>query len=81
MYEKNPQKINMKVFKISETLPLDSIINRHNNILTSHEDIAQEIHIQQSISNHPTVPTCYYQNTHQPHCTCNVRQYPWHDLE
>ena len=81
MYEKSPKKINRKIFKNSETSPLDFIIDRHNNILTSPKDIAKEIHIQQSISNRPTVPTCYYQNIHQPHCTCNVRQYPWHDLE
>jgi hypothetical protein len=73
MYEKNPKKINRKIFQNSETSPLDSIIERHNNIITSHEDIAQEIHIQQSISNRPTIPICYNQNTHQPHCTCNVR--------
>ena len=81
MYEKNPKKINRKVFKHSETSPLDSITDRQNNILTNPEDIAKEIYIQQSISNRPTVPTCHYQNTHPPHCTCGVRQYPWHDLE
>ena len=81
MYEKNPKKINRKVFKNSATSPLDSIIDRQNNILTSPEDIAQKIHTQQSIGNRPTVPTCHYQNTHQPHYTCSVRQYPWHDLE
>ena len=81
MYEKNPKKINKKVFKYSETSPLDSITDRQNNILTNHEDIAKEIHIQQSISDRPTIPTCYYQNKHPSHCTCGVRQYPWHDLE
>ena len=81
MYEKSPKKINRRVFKHSETSPLDSITDRQNNILTNHEDIAKEIHIQQSINNRPTVPTCHYQNTHLPHCTCSVRQYPWHDLE
>ena len=81
MYETNPKKINRKVFKNSETSSLDSLIDRQNNILTSPEDIAQEIHIQQFISNRPTIPTWHYQNTHQPHCTCSVRQYPWHDLE
>jgi hypothetical protein len=81
MYEKNPKKINWKVFNHSETSPLDSITDRQNNILTSPEDIAKEIYIQQSISNRPTVPTCHYQNTHPPHCTCSVRQYSWHDLD
>ena len=81
MYEKNPKKINSKVFKYSETSPLHSITDRQNNILTSPEDIAKEIHIQQSISNRPTVSTCHYHNIHPPYCTCGVRQYPWHDLE
>ena len=81
MYEKNPKKINMKVFKHSETSPLDLITDRQNNILTSPEDIAKEIHIQQSIGNRPTIPICHYHNTHPPYCTCGVRQYPWHDLE
>ena len=80
MYEKNPQKINRKVFKNIETSSLDSIIDRQNNILTNPEDIAWEIYTQQSISNRPTVPTCHYQHTHPLHCTCGVRQYPWHDL-
>ena len=58
MYENSPKKINKKVFKHSETSPLDSITDRQNNILTNPEDIAKEIHIQQSISNRPTVHTC-----------------------
>ena len=81
LYEKNPKKVNMKIFKHSETSPLDSIIDRQNNILTSPEDIAKEIHMQQSISNRPTVSTCAHQTTHPQHCTCSVRQYPWHDLD
>ena len=81
MYEKSPKKINRKVFKNTETSPLDSIIDKHNNILTNPEDIALEIYTQQSISNRPTVSTCKYQNTHPIHCTCAVRQYPWHDLD
>ena len=56
-------------------------MDRHNNILTNPEDIANEIHIQQSISNRPTVPPCYFQPEHPPQCTCGVRQYPWHDLD
>ena len=81
LYEKSPKKVNRKVFKNSETSPLDSIIDRQNNILTNPEDIATEIHIQQSISNRPTVPTCKHQTSHPQYCTCNVRQYPWHDLD
>jgi hypothetical protein len=81
MYEKNPKKINREVFKNTETSPLDSIIDRQNNILTNPEDIAAEIYTQQSISNRHTVLTCQYQNTHPLHCTCGVRQYPWHDLD
>ena len=40
MYEKNPQKINHTVFKNTETSPLDSIIDRQNNIITNPKDIA-----------------------------------------
>ena len=47
-YEKNPKKINRKVFKNFETSPLDSITDRQNNILTRPEDIAQE-------NIHPTI--------------------------
>ena len=81
MYEKNPKKINRKVFKHSETALLDSITDRQNNIIINPKDITKEIHIQQFISNHPTIYTCHYQNKHPPHCTCGVRHYPWHDLE
>ena len=81
MYELTPKNISRKVFKHSETSPLDSIKDRQNHILTNPEDIAQEIYIQQSISNRPIVPTCHYQHTHAPYCTCGVRQYPWHDLK
>ena len=81
IYEKSPKKINRKVFKNTDTSPMDCIIDRQNNILTNPEDIASKIYTQQSISNHPTVPTCHYQNTHPLHCTCGVRQYPWHDLD
>ena len=78
MYEKSPKKINQKVFKNTETSPLDSIIDRQKNILTNPKDIASEIYTQQSISNRPTVSTCHYQNRHPLHCTW---QYPWHDLD
>ena len=81
LYEKSPKKINRKVFKNTETSPFDSIIDRQNNILTNPEEIALEIYTQQSICNRPTVPTCHYQHTHPVHCTCGVRQYPWHDLD
>ena len=46
MYEKIPKKINRRVFKHSETSPLNSITDRQNNILTNPEDIAKEIYIQ-----------------------------------
>ena len=81
LYEKNPKKVNRKIFRNFETSPLDSIIDRQNNILTNPEDIAKEIYTQQSISNRPTVPTCAHQITHSQHCTCSVRQYSWHDLD
>ena len=81
LYETNPRKINMKVFKNLETPPLDCITDRNNNILTNPEEIAKEIHIQQTLSNKPAVPTCYFLPNHPPKCTCAVRQYPWHDLE
>ena len=56
-------------------------MDRNNNILNNPEDITNEINIQQSISNRPTVSTCYYQPEHPLQCTCGVRQYPWHDLD
>jgi hypothetical protein len=43
-------------------------------------DIATEIHRQQSFINRPTIPTCLYQPDYYINCTCDVRQYPWHDL-
>ena len=61
LYEKNPKKINKKIFKKQETPSLDYITDEHNNIITNPEDIANEIHKQQSISNRPTVPPCYHQ--------------------
>ena len=81
LYETSPKRINRKVFKNLETLPFDCIMDRNNNILTSPEDIANEIHTQQSISNRPTVPICYFLPNHPPQCTCGVKQYPWHDIE
>jgi hypothetical protein len=80
LYDKSPKTINRKVFKNTETPPLDCLLDRFDNILTCPHAIAHEIHIQQSISNRPTVPTCSYQPDHPYHCLCGVRQYPWHDL-
>ena len=70
-----------KIFNNHDTPPLDCITDTNNNILTNPTDIANEIHIQQTISNSPTVPTCYHQREHIPECTCGVRQYPWHDID
>ena len=80
MKKKNPKKINRIAFKHSKFSPLDSIMDRQNNILTNLEDIAKELRIQQSINNRPTAYTCHYRYKHPPHCTCGVRQYPWHNL-
>jgi hypothetical protein len=68
------------VFKATDTPPLDSLLDRNNNILTHPDDIAHEIYRQQSTTNKPTVPTCHYQPDHDLDCTCGVRQYPWHDI-
>ena len=80
LYAKNPKQINRKVFKTIDTPPLDSLIDNHNNILTHLDDIATKIHRQQSLINRPIIPTCLYQPDYHIHCTCVVRQYPWHDL-
>ena len=81
LYEKNPKKINKKIFKNQEIPPLDCIMDRNNKILTNPVDIANEIHLQQSLNNRPTIPTCYFQPEHPLYCTCGVRQYPRHDLD
>ena len=81
LYGKSPKKINKIAFKNQKTPSLDCITDEHNNIVTNPIDIANEIHNQQSISNRPTVQTCYHQPEHIPNCTCGVRQYPWHDLD
>ena len=81
LYDTNLKKINRKVFKNYETSPLDCICDRNNNILTNPEDIDNEIHVQQSISNRSTLPTCHFLPNHPYNCTCGVRQYSWHDLE
>ena len=80
IYEKNPKRIHKKIFNNQDSPPLDCIKDIFNNILTNPSDISNEIFIQQSISNSPTVPTCHHQPEHMPKCTCGVRQYPWHDL-
>jgi hypothetical protein len=81
IYEISPKKINSKVFKNTGSPPLDCITDEYNNILTSPEDIANEIFNQQTKNNRPTVPTCNYQPQHPTKCICAVRQYPWHDLD
>jgi hypothetical protein len=75
-----PKRIHKVIIKNTENTTLDSIKDRQNNILTNSKDIAEEIYIQQSILNQPTIPTCYHQPNHNPECVCGVRQYPWHDL-
>ena len=81
LYEKSLKEINNKVFKNQDTPPLACIKDTNNNILTNPEDIANEIHIQQLISNKSTVLTCDYQPEHTNNCICGVKQYPWHDLD
>ena len=76
LYKTSPKRINRKVFKNLETPPFDYLTDQNNNILTSPEDIANEILIHQSISNRPTVPTYHFLPNHPPQCTCGVRQYP-----
>jgi hypothetical protein len=75
-----PKRIHKVIFKNTDNTTLDSIKDRQGNILTNPEDIAEEIYIQQSILNQPTIPTCHHQPTHSRGCVCGVRQYPWQDL-
>ena len=75
------KKINRKVFKNTESPPLDCISDEYNNILTSSKDIANEIFNEQTKNNRPTILTCNYQPQHPANCICAVRQYPWHDLD
>jgi hypothetical protein len=49
-------------------------------VITHPVDIADEIFLQQTKTNTPTVKTCTYQSQHPLDCTCQVRQYPWHDI-
>jgi hypothetical protein len=76
-----PKRIHKVIFKNLENTTLDSIQDRQGNILTNPKDIAEEIYIQQSILNQLAIPTCYHQPNHDPECVCEVRQYPWHDLD
>jgi hypothetical protein len=63
-----------------ENTSLDNIKDKQGNILTNPEDTSEEIYIQQSILNQPTIPTCYHQPKHNLESVCGIRQYPWHDL-
>jgi hypothetical protein len=78
-----PKRIHKVIFKNMENTTLDSIQDRQGNILTNPKDIAEEIYIQQSILNQPTIPTIqgHHQPNHDLECVCSVRQYPWHDLD
>ena len=75
-----PKQGNKATFQNSDNPPLDSLLDKNNNIITHPTDIANEIFIQQSTTNAPTVKTCNHQPQHHPTCTCQVRQYPWHNL-
>jgi hypothetical protein len=75
-----PKRIHKVIFKNTDNTTLDSIKDRQGNILTNPEDIAEEIHIQQSILNQLATPTYHNQTTYNRECICGVRQYPWHDL-
>jgi hypothetical protein len=75
-----PKRIHKIIFKNTNNTISDNLRDRQGNILTNLEDIAQEIHTQQSILNQFVIPTCYHKPDHHKTCTCGVRQYPWHDL-
>jgi hypothetical protein len=76
-----PKRLHKVIFKNMDNITLDSIQDRQGSILTNPKDIAEEIYIQQSILNQPTIPTCYHQPNHNLEYICGVRQYPWHDLD
>jgi hypothetical protein len=69
-----PKQGNKAIFQNSDNPPLDSLLDRNNNIITHPTDIADEIFIQQSTTNAPTVKTCNHQPQHNIDCTCLVRQ-------
>jgi hypothetical protein len=71
---------NKIIFYHTENPPLDSILDTNNNLLTNPIDIADEIYIQQSKINASTIKTCEHQPQNHPDYTCQVRQYPWHEL-
>ena len=71
---------NKIIFQNSDNPPLDSLLDKNNNIITHPTDIVDEVFIQQSTINAPTVKTCIHQPQHQSTCTCQVGQYPWHNL-
>ena len=60
--------------------PLENLMDLNNNIITHPVDIADEIFLQQSKTNTPTIKTYKYQSQHLLDCTCQVRQYLWHDI-
>jgi hypothetical protein len=80
LYNISSKKANQKIFKNHDIPPLDPILDRSNNILTNPDNMAHEIHLQQTIINKSQVPTCYYQLDHDSDCTCSVYQYPWHNI-
>ena len=75
-----PKQENKAIFQNSNNPPLDSLSDKNSNIITHPTDIVDEIFIQQSATNAPTMKTCIHQPQHHPTCTCQVKQYPWHDL-
>jgi hypothetical protein len=75
-----PKQGNKAIFQNFDNPPLDSLLDKNNNIITHPTNIADEIFIQQSTTNAPTVKTCNHQPQHNLDYTCQVRQYPWHDF-
>ena len=67
---------NKAIFQNSDNSPLDSLLDKNNNIITYPIDIADEIFIQQSTTNAQTIKTCNHQLQHNFDYTCLVRQYP-----
>ena len=68
------------VFQNNDKPLRDSLMDLNSNIITHPTDIANKIFIQQSKTNAPIVKTCKHQPQHPHDCTCQVRQYPWHDI-